>query len=220
MSEFTPLREAVDTLANRALPPDFGELKRRATRRGRRRIALAVAGTAAVLVTAGIAGNVLPGEDRATPPAQPSPTETQSPSPLNEWTPERFRAEGTPKVLIPETTSGLAATEYLACEGTCEGELSNRALEVSQDGQSALFEVRGLGVSFVPVSVQVFDEDSVLVQDAKDGSPDGPTRYRLLQADGTAVELRIDEDPVPGCPRTKRVPVRLRTPPGAEALRP
>ena len=30
MSEFTPLREAVDTLASRAPSPDFGELKRRA----------------------------------------------------------------------------------------------------------------------------------------------------------------------------------------------
>ena len=39
MSEFTPLREAVDALAHRAPPPDFGELERRATRRGRRRVA-------------------------------------------------------------------------------------------------------------------------------------------------------------------------------------
>jgi hypothetical protein len=35
-SEFTPLREAIDTLASRTPSPDFGELKRRATRRGRR----------------------------------------------------------------------------------------------------------------------------------------------------------------------------------------
>ena len=39
MSEFTPLREAVDTLASRTPSPDFGELERRATRRGRRRVA-------------------------------------------------------------------------------------------------------------------------------------------------------------------------------------
>ena len=49
MSEFTPLREAVDTLASRAPSPDFGELKRRAARRGRRRVALVAAATAAVI---------------------------------------------------------------------------------------------------------------------------------------------------------------------------
>ena len=50
MSDFTPLREAVDTLAGRSPSPDFGELKRRATRRGRRRIAMAAAATAAVRI--------------------------------------------------------------------------------------------------------------------------------------------------------------------------
>ena len=54
MSELTPLREAVDTLARRAPSPDFGQLKRRATRRGRRRVATVAAVTAAV-----IAGSVL-----------------------------------------------------------------------------------------------------------------------------------------------------------------
>ena len=49
MSEFTPLREAVDTLASRTRPPDFGDLKRRATRRGRRRVTLILATTAALL---------------------------------------------------------------------------------------------------------------------------------------------------------------------------
>ena len=43
MSEFTPLREAVDTLAGRTPSPDFGDLKRRATRRGRRRLAVVAA---------------------------------------------------------------------------------------------------------------------------------------------------------------------------------
>ena len=54
MSDFTPLREAVDTLAGRSPSPDFGELKRRATRRGRRRVAMAAAATVAV-----IAGSVV-----------------------------------------------------------------------------------------------------------------------------------------------------------------
>ena len=50
MSEFTPLREAVDTLASRTPSPDFGELKRRATRRGRRRVVMVAAAAAAVIV--------------------------------------------------------------------------------------------------------------------------------------------------------------------------
>jgi len=49
MSEFTHLREAVDTLASRTPSPDFDELKRRATHRGHRRVGLVAAATAAVL---------------------------------------------------------------------------------------------------------------------------------------------------------------------------
>jgi hypothetical protein len=41
----------------------------------------------------------------------------------------------------------------------------------------------------------VFDEDSVLVQDAE--GPDQPVRYRLLQADGTEVQLEMVNDPAP-----------------------
>ena len=73
MSELTPLREAVDTLASRTSPPDFGELKTRATRRGRRRVAMVAAATAAV-----VAGSVLavigPGDDRRSAPPDELPT--------------------------------------------------------------------------------------------------------------------------------------------------
>ena len=55
MSEFTPLREAVDTLAGRSPSPDFGELKRRATRRGRRRVAMVAGRSATAAVIAGSA---------------------------------------------------------------------------------------------------------------------------------------------------------------------
>lgn len=78
MSDFTPLREAVDTLASDADPLDFGDLERRATRRGRRRIALvATAGVAAVILTVGIAEGALSGGEHAQGPIhQPSPTPT------------------------------------------------------------------------------------------------------------------------------------------------
>src|SRR5947207_2343950 len=54
MSALTPLCEAVDTLAGRRPSPDFGELERRATRRGRRRVVMVAAATVAV-----VAGSVL-----------------------------------------------------------------------------------------------------------------------------------------------------------------
>ena len=159
----------------------------------------ASAAVAALVVAVGIAAAAMFNGPRAQQPVpQPSPSPTESPSLSTEWTPERFRDEGTPTVLIPLTESGLTVTQYVACSGTCEGELSNRAIEVAQGGESAVFEVRGLSMSFSPVWVQVFDEDSVLVQDAAQvGRPEGQVRYRLLQADGTAAELERVDDPAP-----------------------
>ncbi|MGH8894198.1 MAG: hypothetical protein ACRDWY_12995 [Actinomycetes bacterium] len=75
MSEFTPLREAVDSLASRTPSPDFGELKRRAARRGRRRVAMvAAATTTAVIVGSAVAVTGLDGDRRTAPPVeQPKP---------------------------------------------------------------------------------------------------------------------------------------------------
>jgi hypothetical protein len=85
MSEFTPLREAVDTLADRALPPDFGELKRRATRRRRRRVAIvAAAATAAVIAGSALAVTGLDDDRRTAPVEQPKPTPKLGPAP-NGW---------------------------------------------------------------------------------------------------------------------------------------
>ena len=72
MSDLTPLRDAVDTLADRALPPDFGELERRAARRGRRRLALGAAAAAAVIGGSALAVNGLD-ETRTAPIEQPKP---------------------------------------------------------------------------------------------------------------------------------------------------
>jgi hypothetical protein len=72
MSELTPLREAVDTLASRTLSPDFGDLRRRAARRGRRRVVLVAAATAAVIVGSVLAVTRLD-VDRRTAPAVPLP---------------------------------------------------------------------------------------------------------------------------------------------------
>jgi len=66
MSELMPLREAVDTLARRTEAPDFGELERRATRRGRRRVGAVVVATASVIAGTVFAVSGLD-DDRRTP---------------------------------------------------------------------------------------------------------------------------------------------------------
>jgi hypothetical protein len=203
MSELTPLREAVETLAARTLPPDFAELQRRAARRGRRRAALGVAGgAAAVIVAVGIAGAVLSGGDRSLPPAQqPSPSPTKSPTTSQEWTPERIRDEGS---IVSDlglegdqalALSGLQAEVYCAGGLACndfyypdfEGRTVHWALNVVQGGESALFEVQGKPEAWY------YDEDSILVHDGLDEA----LRFRLLQADGTTVELSMVDDPAP-----------------------
>lgn len=80
MSEFTPLREAVDTLASRTPLPDFGDLKRRATRRGRRRIAMAVAAVAVIAVGGGLAAETLGGSDQPSPIGEPTTPSSELPT--------------------------------------------------------------------------------------------------------------------------------------------
>lgn len=88
MSDLTPVREAVETLAAGSSSPDFGELQRRAARRGRRRIAVgAVTGVMAV-VTGGVAlafGTSSDG-DRPAPVGEPT-TSSSEPPPGVEATP-------------------------------------------------------------------------------------------------------------------------------------
>src|SRR4051794_32917022 len=71
MSEFTPLREAVDTLAGRRPSPDFGVLERRAVRRRRRRVVIVAAATAAIVAGSVVAANGLD-HDRRNAPIQPA----------------------------------------------------------------------------------------------------------------------------------------------------
>ena len=73
MSDFTPLREAVDALAGRTPSPDFGELKRRAARRGRRRVAMVAAVTVAVVAGWALSVNGPDGDRRTAPVEQPKP---------------------------------------------------------------------------------------------------------------------------------------------------
>src|SRR4051794_1288592 len=71
MSELTPLREAADALAARRPSPDFAELERRATRRGRRRVVM-VAAAAAALVVASVVAITGHDHDRRIAPLNPN----------------------------------------------------------------------------------------------------------------------------------------------------
>lgn len=138
----------------------------------------------------------------------PWPVESPTPSPatLEEWTPERTRAEGSPVDFLARRSgpspSGLDAQLYCIGPATPSGspcaryhpydpeEEQHWAVEVEQGGQSAVFEVLGTPL------VKDFDEDSILVEDGTDQAP----RFRLLQADGTAVQLREVSDLAPAIP--------------------
>ena len=87
MSEFTPLREAIDDLVSRTPWPDYGELQRRANLRGRRRVvmvAVAAAGAVAfIAVGGGLAAGTLGGSDQLSPIGEPTAQESAEPSPTS-----------------------------------------------------------------------------------------------------------------------------------------
>jgi hypothetical protein len=137
---------------------------------------------------------------RRTDPARPTTTGEEA------WTPERTRAEGSPVELLATragpSPSGLEVQLYCAGPTTSTGspcdryhpydpaEVQHWALEVTQGERSALFDVQGTPL------VRDFDEAAVLVQDGPDQAP----RFRLLQADGTAVDLHQPGDLAPAVP--------------------
>ncbi len=164
----------------------------------RRRMVSVAAAAAALVLTLGIVQVSLSDPLGIQEPASP-------PSKGEQWTPDRIRAEGSlgdPQGAIATTASGLTTLLYQVCDGpSCDyldgpPEDLHVALEVGQAGRSAVFDFH-----FTPQPwVRAFDEDSVLVQDAEYGTPPGPVRFRLLDADGTAVELRLLDDPAPPVP--------------------
>ena len=207
MSVDQRIREGLHLTSTQFPEPDTRLALHRVTNRGRaatRRRGLIAGGLAAAAAAAVVvvAVSVTSGDGaREAPPLDnPSPTETDSTS--EQWTPERIRAEGSPGDAIPTSESGLTARSYVVCDGSrCEGDSGppedmHSALEVTQEGRSALFDLHHSSQPWV----RVFDEDSVLVQDREYGDDDGPVRYRLLQADGTAVQLQLLDDPAPTQP--------------------
>lgn len=202
MSDLDNLR----TLSRQIWPPAFEDLVAVARKRRRRAVLAAAAAVAVLVLGVGVAGAAMSGDPGAHGPAQdPPPTPTGSPSPAGRWTPERIRelgGRGDPQGEIATTESGLSTRMYQACDGSrCETTDGppvdlHVALEVIQDGLSAVFDLH-----YSPQPwVRAFDEDSVLVQDAEGIGGKDPVRYRLLRADGTALELQLVEDPAPAVP--------------------
>lgn len=194
MSDLDALRAVVRQLT----PPDFDDLVAVARRRRLRYVTAVSAAAAVVILAAGLTGNALSGNDgtqELRPVDDPTPTKS---SKGDEWTPDRIREEGSGEEVLT-TTSGLSAYQYLVCDGPgCDDtpiEDWHVALEVTQDDRSALFDVLGR-----EARVKEFDGDSLLVQDAEPETPDDEVRVRLLQADGTAVELRRLDGPAPAVP--------------------
>lgn len=155
MSEFTALREAVDTVASRSPSPDFGDLKRRATRRGRRRVVMVAAATAAAIAMGGgLAAGSLGGSDQRSligEPTTPSPTEPESPARRPSW-----QSLGTELEAIMEQAPGWAVatnpdyTDYTdydyAFNGPCTGNWAKGATSGSDGGLATFDETSSVGI--------------------------------------------------------------------------
>lgn len=201
MSDLDVLRDLVSQLR----PPVYSDLITVADKRRRRRTTGAlVAGATAAVLTAGIVQASTSGDGRTVEPVRaPSP----SPATIDAATLERIRTEGA-QIDLLDRDSGLAVEDGIDVQLHCAGEALSLgspcdryhpydpeedqawALEVRHQDQAAFFEVRGTPL------VKDFDDESVLLVDGTEQTP----RYRLLYADGTALELHLSADPAPAAP--------------------
>jgi hypothetical protein len=136
---------------------------------------------------------------------------TQSPNSTDdEWPLERIRAEGTVYDDETKTTdSGITTRAYIVCDGprsACENDQPLRvpyqhaALEVTQDGQSALFD---LGANELYWAAEFHAGWVFVMDDPRDDAWGGNVleyRYRVLRADGAEVDLQLVTDVAPAVP--------------------
>lgn len=184
----------------------------------RRRTVVVGAGAAAVVAVLGIVAGTTGGQqaERLIDPVRPGPTQgatptpTDSPSTHDEYPLERIRAEG--RVEDEQVTkSGITQRTYVLCDGSPEcspntdgpirREHEQFAIEVTQDARSALFRI---GNSAMTV-VAPYDDATLLVMDPLRSTVDpfdpAQNSYRLVRADGTETDLRVEPGlarPVPG----------------------
>lgn len=204
----TRLVELHDHIKAPDTPPGADAFRGERVLRRRREVVVGAA-AAAVIAVLGIVA-VTTGGLRAADPVQPvqqGPTPTVSSD--DQWPLERIRAEG--RVEDKQVTkSGITMRTYVLCDGTPEcspntdgpirREHEHFAIEVTQDGRSALFRI---GNSAMTV-VTAYDDAMLLVMDPKPSmvDPFDPSQnsFRLVRADGTEIRLHVDSDPAPAVP--------------------
>jgi hypothetical protein len=212
----TRLVELHDHIKVPDTPPGADVLRGERMLRRRRAVVVGAAAAAvvAVLGIAAVTTGGLQAGDRIEP-IQPGPNQGPTPTPTDasdsEWTLERIRTEGIVD-MEDVTESGITVRTYAACDGpesVCGPNIdppirrkhSHFALEVTQDGQSALFSVDG-GWPYV---VTAYHDDALIIMDGQPRigvDPADPSygRHRLLRADGTEHHLRLEVDPAPAVP--------------------
>lgn len=209
----TRLTALHDHIAAPAVDPGADVLRGKRALRRRRGLAVtaAAAGAAAVLTIAPLVvggTEAQDGLDQLRPDPTPAPTApaTSSAAP----TLERIRTEG--RVDDEQLFgAGLTVRTYVLCDGSPEcspstdgpirREHEQRALEVTQSGQAALFRIGNSAMT----AVAPYDATTLLVMDPAPSSLDpfdpAQNSYRLVRADGTETPLRFEPEvaaPVPG----------------------
>lgn len=221
MSEFTPLREIVKDLAGRSLPPDFGELQHRATRRGRRRVATIAATSLVVLVAASgaVATGTLRGTDEPAPVGEPT---TSPPTPVDDSaapTPTTLTGLSEQLEVFLAQASGWSVSDTLppdydyAFNGPCAGDWREDAMSGSDGGIGRAAGIGGAGFASKAqasdaISRYVEQLESCTVTDwqtrpiAQTGavlaiSPYGVAWIRQLAADVRVLQVPTTDGPPP-----------------------
>jgi hypothetical protein len=183
--------------------PGYDDLVAVARQRRRRSVLAATAGVAVVVLAVGVvAAGLADGRHAQEPAPQPSPTLADSTAASEGWTPERTRDEGAAVDFLGSGPSGIDTQLYCLADAKSPDSPCDRyhpynleedqhwAIEVTQGGRSAVFDVQGTPLA------KDFDDDSILVEDGAEGA----VRLRLLRADGTAVPLRVVDGLAPAAP--------------------